>query len=148
MHKRNLADQAWVPKGMVWGKRNQGSKQGCTSKGKKVGHGENVVDLVVAISHGHGVKGCEQYKNMNGTCIVVCLKKIPGIFSKTNKGQILLQDGNPNQNSAAVRKGMHACNAVCLNIPNRRPDLNPIANLFHLVNKQISKDAKKQKNEH
>ena len=76
------------------------------------------------------------------------LKKIPGMFSKANKGQILLQDGNTNQNSAAVRKGMHVCNAVCLNIPNRSPDLNSIANLFHLVNKQNSEDAKKRKIEH
>ena len=39
VHKRNPADQAWAPKGRVWRKQNEGLKQGCTSKGKKVGHG-------------------------------------------------------------------------------------------------------------
>ena len=76
------------------------------------------------------------------------LRKFPGMFSKANKGQIFLQDGDPSQNSAAARKSMHACNAVCLNIPPRSPDLNPIENLFHLVDKKLSEDAKKQKIEH
>ena len=37
---------------------------------------------------------------------------------------------------------------VCLNIPPRSPDLNPIENLFHLVDKKLSEDAKKEKIEH
>ena len=76
------------------------------------------------------------------------LRKFPGMFSKANKGQIFLQDGDPSQNSAATRKSIHACNAVCLNIPPRIPDLNPIENLCHLVDKKLSEDAKKQKIEH
>ena len=110
-----------------------------------MGHGENVVHLVVAINHGHGVIGCEQCKNMNGAYIVVCLKKSLVCFQRLAKVRSYFKMVTPNQNSAAVRKGMHACNAVCLNIPNRSSDLNPITNLFHLVNKQISEDAKKWK---
>ena len=104
---------------------------------------------MVAISHGHGVIGCEQYKKMNGAYMEsYVLRKFHGMFSKANKGQIFLQDGDPSQNSAAARKSMHACNAVCLNIPPRSPDLNPTENLFHLVDKKLSEDAKKQKIEH
>ena len=77
VHKRNPADQARAPKGRVWRKRNEGLKQGCTSKGKKVGHGGNVVHVMVAISHGHGVIGRDQYKknewSLHG---VLCFKKI------------------------------------------------------------------------
>ena len=70
------------------------------------------------------------------------------MFSKANKGQIFLHNGDPGQNSADARKSMHACNAVCLTIPPRSPDLNPIENLFHLVAKQLSEDATKRKIEH
>lgn len=45
------------------------------------------------------------------------------------------------QNSAAARNAMKEVGAHLLSIPPRSPDVNPIENVFHLVQKKIRKDA-------
>ena len=149
VHKTNPSDQARAPKGRVWRRRSEGLKQGCTSKGRKVGHGGKVVYLMVAISYGHGVIKCEQYEKMNGAYMKSFIpRKFNKMSSKAGKGQTFLQDGDPSQNCAAALESMAKCGAICLKIHARSPDLNPIENLFHLINNQLSVDAKEQNMQH
>ena len=56
-------------------------------------------------------------------------------------GKRFVQDGDPSQNSAAARRAFSQVGAFTFSIPPRSPDLNPIENLFHLVSKQLQKDA-------
>ena len=67
VHKTNPQDQAIAPRGLVWRRKTEGLGQGCTSKGKKAGHGGEVANLVVGISCGRGTLTCEPYKRMNGS---------------------------------------------------------------------------------
>ena len=57
------------------------------------------------------------------------------------KGRLILQDGDPSQNSRMAQDAMDAIPCRLLKIPDRSPDLNPIENVFHLVGKQLRKDA-------
>ena len=152
VHKTNPSDQARASKGRVWRRRSEGLKQGFTSKGKKVGHGGKVylkVYLMVAISYGHGVIKFEQYEKMNGAYMKSFIRrKCNKMFSNAGKGQTFFQDGDPSQNCAAALESMAKCGAICLKIPARSPDLNPIENLFHLINNQLSVDAKEQNIQH
>ena len=52
-----------------------------------------------------------------------------------------VQDGDPSQNSKLAKQQMSNLNAVVMHIPARSPDLNPIENLFHLMDKKLRIDA-------
>jgi hypothetical protein len=52
-----------------------------------------------------------------------------------------LQDGDPSQNSRKNKLAMSAVGAKTFTIPARSPDLNPIENVFHNVNRQLQDDA-------
>jgi len=52
-----------------------------------------------------------------------------------------VQDGDPSQNAASVQKELRKIKAKVFSIPPRSPDLNPMENLFHLVRKQLNRDA-------
>ena len=57
------------------------------------------------------------------------------------KGRLFLQDGDPSQNSRMAQDAMDAIPCRLFKIPARSPDLNPIENVFHLLEKQLRKDA-------
>ena len=79
-----------------------------------------------------------------GSCLPsLCKKKFPEMFENrwNSKGKLFLQDGEPSRNSRVSQEGMDAVGCKLLKIPTRSPDINPIENLFHLVLKQLHKDA-------
>ena len=142
-YKKNPKDQAVAPTGRVWRKANEGLIAGCTAKGKKCGTGGKTVKLIFAISYGKGVICCEYYEKMEGTLFASFAKsKFKKLMTKSGKrSQLWVQDGDPSQNSAAVKRVISSLKCPLLAIPPRSPDLNPIENIFHLVRKQLDKNA-------
>jgi transposase len=142
-YKKNPKDQAVAPTGRVWRKANEGLIAGCTAKGKKCGTGGKTLKLIVAISYGKGVICCEYYEKMDGTFFASFAKnKFKKLMKKSGKrSRLWVQDGDPSQNSAAVKRVISSLKCPLLAIPPRSPDLNPIENIFHLVRKQLDKDA-------
>ena len=65
------------------------------------------------------------------------------MFERPGKGliRLLLQDGDPSQNSKSAREAMARCHSEVLKIPPRSPDLNPSENIFHIVSRKLEKDA-------
>ena len=54
---------------------------------------------------------------------------------------MFLQDGDPSQNSAIASKAMKKLEVQVHSIPPRSPDINPIENVFHLLDKKLRSDA-------
>ena len=147
VHKTNPADQARAPATRVWRKRNEGLKQGCTSKGKKVGSGGKVAHFMVSISYGKGVYFCEQFEKMNGPYFSDFVKRrFRKLFrgSCNPSGKMFVQDGDPSQNSVAARKEMKKLGVEVHSIPPRSPDINPIENVFHLLDRKLRSEAIEQ----
>lgn len=146
VHKTNPSNHARTSRTRTWKKRGESLAQHCTAKGKKEGVGGTMARFMVAISYGKGVIKCHQYSgNVNGElCASFIEKHFPGMFeNSTNpKGRLFLQDGDPSQNSAKAKKAMETVGCRLFQIPPRSPDLNPIENIFHLIGKQLKKDAK------
>ena len=65
------------------------------------------------------------------------------MFSRAEKenSRMWLQDGDPSQNSAVVRKVLHLKRAKLLSIPPRSPDINPIENFFNLIKIELRRQA-------
>ena len=145
MHKTNPLDQARATKTMAWRKRGEGLALNCTSKGKKAGVEGKTAHFFVSIAHGKGVISCHQYfERLTGETFAEYVRHhFPAIFenSANPTGKRFVQDGDPSQNSAAARRAFSQVGAFTFSIPPRSPDLNPIENLFHLVSKQLQKDA-------
>lgn len=142
--KTNPFDQASTCQAKVWRKESEGLNFGCTSKGKKAGYGGKTIHFFVSISYTKGVISCEQYEKLTGEYFAGFVKKqFRRIFKKSNNpnGNLFLQDGDPRQNSKVVQKELTKIGVNCFPIPPRSPDINPIENLFHLVDVQLQKDA-------
>ena len=141
VHKTNPADQARAPATRVWRKRNGGLKQGCTSKGKKVGSSGKVAHFMVSISYGKGVYFCEQFEKMNGPYFSDFVKRrFRKLFrgSGNPSGKMFVQDGDPSQNSAAARKEMKKLGVEVHSIPPRSPDINPIYKMYSTCSTESS----------
>lgn len=142
--KTNPCDQARHAETRVWRKPSEGLSLGCTSKGKKVGYGGKVVHYIVCISYGKGVISCEKYEKMSGAFFASFIQQhFTDIFSRshTPTGNIFLQDGDPSQNSKAAKVELTNLGYKIFSIPPRSPDLNPIENLFNLVDKKLQENA-------
>ncbi len=142
--KTNPYDQASTTQSRVWRKGSEGLKFGCTSKGKKAGHGGKTIHFFVSISYSKGVISCEQYEKLTGRFFAQFIhNEFPNIFSKSNNpdGNLFLQDGDPRQNSKLAQNAMKEIGVECFAIPPRSPDINPIENLFHLVDLKLQSDA-------
>ena len=145
VHKTNPFDQARACKSMAWRKRGEGLALNCTSKGKKAGVEGKTAHFFVSIAYGKRVIACDQFfERLTGEKFAdyVC-EHFPQIFSKSANpiAKRFLQDGDPVQNSAAAKRAFQEIQALMFSIPARSPDLNPIENLFHLVSRQLTKDA-------
>ena len=57
---------------------------------------------------------------------------------------MFVQDGDPSQNSAAARKEMKKLGVEVHSIPPRSPDINPIENVFHLLDRKLRSEAVEQ----
>lgn len=142
--KTNPCDQAATSHAKVWRKENEGLNFGCTSKGKKAGYGGKTIHFFVSISYSKGVISCEQYEKLTGQFFADFVEKnFINIFAKSNNpnGNLFLQDGDPRQNSKVVVKALNNINVTCFPIPPRSPEINPIENLFHLVELKLREDA-------
>ena len=127
-----------------YGEKSEGLLLGCTAKGRKEGTGGKTVKLMVAISYNVGVVICEPYHKLDGEYFASFIDDyFPRMFERANKGasRLWVQDGDPSQNSAKAQNAMRRNDATLLKIPARSPDLNPIENIFHLVNTKLTKDA-------
>ena len=130
---------------MAWRKRGEGLALNCTSKGKKAGVEGKTAHFFVSIAYGKGVIACDQFfERLTGEKFAdyVC-EHFPQIFSKSANpiAKRFVQDGDPVQNSAAAKRAFQEIQALMFSIAARSPDLNPIENLFHLVSRQLTKDA-------
>ena len=108
-----------------------------TSKGKKVGHVGKVAHFMIGISYNKGVTVCEKYEKMNGKYMESFVERnFDRLFeiSVGDKERCFLQDGDKNQNCANARKAWtEKFKAEMFSILPRIQDLNPIENIFHLV---------------
>ena len=144
-YKRNPLDQAFAPKAREWRKPNEGLDYQCTTKGQK--EGTKQARFMVAISYDRGVVMCEQYTSMTGEiCAKMMDSCLPQAFalSINPDDKRFVQDGDPCQNSAAVRDILEGLGAELVKIPARSADLNPIENLFNLAGVAIEEDTKKK----
>ena len=93
---------------------------------------------MVAISRGKGVLTCERYEKMDAQYFTSFIDQhFDTMFERCGKGltRLLLQDGDPSQNSKSACDAMACCHSEALKIPPRIPDLNPVENIFHIVSK-------------
>ena len=147
-HKYNPCDQSRAPKGRVWRQTSEGLDTGCTVKGAHVGTGGRVLKLFVAISFRQGVICCEEYERLDGEFLKSFVTEhFPEFLRDSKKGHscLFIQDGDPRQNSARAQKAIASIGAKLLVIPPRRPDLNPIENVFYLVSKRLDIEVFEQK---
>ena len=149
VHKTNPVQHARTARTRTWKKKGESLSQFCTSKGRKEGVGGKMARFMVAIAYGRGVTKCHQYiGNINAeTCATFIREHFPCMFEQSHNpiGKLFLQDGDPSQNSAMAREAMDSVGCRVFKIPARSPDLNPIENIFHLIGKQLKKDALEKK---
>ena len=143
-YKMNPFEHSKTPAAREWRMKNEGLNFGCTTKGKK--EGATQVKFLVGIGHNKGVVLCEQIlSRMNGSYYASLVRKtFPRALKKTMspKAKRILIDGDPSQNSNKARIAIRRIGGRTFSIPPRSPDLNPIENLFHLVRKELQKDAR------
>ena len=143
-HKLHPRDQATAPRGRIWRKKSEGLAIGCTAKGSKAGTGGRVVRLFVAISYGKGVVLVKPYEKLDGKKFARFVRRY---FPRTieacgpQRRRLFLQDGDPSQNSTSAKAAFSDLGLEVLRIPPRSPDLNPIENVFHIVGRQLRRDA-------
>ena len=104
--------------------------------------------VFVANAYGHGAVLCEQYEEqLTGQfCANFVREHFENAFENSSnlRGKLFLQDGDPSQNSLKAKNAIFDIGARMFSIPSRSPDINPIENFFHLVKKQLNRDALKQ----
>ena len=143
-HKMNPSSEARAAASMAWRKPSEGLER--STKGKKEGSGGKMVNVFVAIAHGHGVVLCKQYPwTVTGERFAAFVSNcFPATFEKCGlqpQGQLFLQDGDPRQTSKAARRAWESLGCEMFSIPARSPDLNPIENIFHLIRNKLKEDA-------
>ena len=127
-------------------------KRHCTAKGRKEGVHGRMVHFMVVIAHSKGVIKCHQHFGPinSETCKSFIGEQFSDMFkNSTNpKGKLFLQDGDPSQNSKIACEAMDSVGCRLFKIPPCSPDLKTIENMFHLIGKQLKKDAITQNLEH
>ena len=129
----------------TWRKKGESLKEHCTAKGKEESAGGRMVCFMVAVAHNKGVTKCHQYfGSINSeTCKSFIDEQFYDIFknSANPKRKLFLQDGDPSQNNKVACEAMDSVGCRLFKIPPRYEDLTPIKNMFHLIGKQLKKDA-------
>lgn len=142
-YKSNPFDQARAPRAREWRLKGEGLSFGCTAKGKK--EGAKCANFMVAISYGKGAVMAKQYfGSITGQKFAdIVSSEFANAFSISSnpRGKLFLMDGCPRQNSAVAKVAIDNINGRILKIPARSPDLNPIENFFHLVGKELCRQA-------
>ena len=99
---------------------------------------------MVAISYDKGVIECHKCDDLNSSYFASFVNdKFDDMFAKADKNgsRLSIQDNAPNQNSALVRRMLRTKRAKQLFIPSRSADINCIENFFHLVKRELRKQA-------
>ena len=133
--------------GRIWRKKSEGLAFGCMAKGQKVGTQGKVVRIFAAISHWKGVVLAKCYTKLSRDRFAhFVIKHFQLLIEKCGPGKsnTFLQDGDPSQNSAAARAAIAKFNLSIFTIPARSPDLNPIENVFKILNENLRNDALKK----
>lgn len=140
-YKTNPLDQARAPGAREWRRLDEGLI--VTSKGKK--EGVKNCNFMVGISYRSGVVLCEPYSgSINGDKMAdIVDRSFPQALRKSNspRSKRILMDGCPRQNSAKAHKAYDRVHAKIFKIPPRSPDLNPAENFFHLIKRELKKQA-------
>ena len=139
VYKSNPMSDVLKPKNRVWRKREGLS---LTTKGSKDLVGGKQLHLLGAIAHGKGVICAKPYVKMDGPCFARFIHHyFPILFdiTRTNGNanlKLFVMDNDPSETSAIARKALNNIRAKMQVIPARSLDLNPIENLFHIVQKK------------
>ena len=105
-----------------------------------------MASFFVAISLGKGIYYWKHYEKLSGKLFSEFIEnKFLEVFKSncTPTANVLVQDGDPSQNSKAAKTTLYKIGAVQFTIPLRSPDLHPIENAFNLVEKKSNSDAVK-----
>ena len=96
--KTNPFDQARSTTAVTWRKKSEGLTLKCTTKGK-MGSGSKIMEVLVAIVHGHGAALCEQYEEpFTGQVFEAFVREhFENAFENSSnpRGKLFLQDGDP-----------------------------------------------------
>ena len=111
-----------------------------------------MANFMTAIGYGKGLIVALQYfGRINAdTFSTFVHEHFRSIFKKcpNPKGKLFLQEGDPSQNSCKAGSAWDKIGARKFSIPVRRPALNPIENIFHIVKKTLQQDALEMKIQH
>ena len=105
-----------------------------------------MASFFVVISLGKGICYCKHYKKLSGTIFAeFIVNTFIEIFKKScnTAGNVIVQAGDPCQNSKAAKTAIDKMGPLQFSIPPHSPDLNPIENVFDLVTKKLSSHAVK-----
>ena len=104
-----------------------------------------MVKVFEAIAYGHRAILREQYEEqLKGQFFADFVReRFENVFENSSnpRGKLFLQDGDPSQNSLKAKNAIFDIGARMFSIPPRSPDNKPIENFFHLVKKQLNRDA-------
>ena len=146
-HKYNQKEEAKSSGSHCWRKLNEGLS--ITAKGQKEGTGRRAAHFFVGISYTRGVVLWEEYfEQINDPLFAnVARKTFPDALpqSVNPKNKLILQDGDPSQNSKVAQNTFDEIGCKIFPIPARSADLNPIENMFNIVRRQLKKQAVAQK---
>ena len=91
---------------------------------------------------------CEQYEEqLTGQFFAGFVRKhFENAFENSSnpREKLFLQGRDPSQNSLKVKNAIFDIGVRMFSISPRSPDINPIENFFHLVKKQLNRDAIEQ----
>ena len=143
VHKTKPSNHARTDRTRTWKRKGERLRRHCTSKEKKEGVGGKMARFMVAIAYNRGLIKCHHYEGAINAemCKSFTEEYFSDMFEKSAnpKGKLFLQDGDPSQNSKLSKDAMDELGLF--KIPLQSPDLNPIENVFHLIGKQLKKDA-------
>ena len=143
VYKKNPYEEARSSGNMTWRTAKEGIQ--VTAKGRKEGTGGTYANFIVAIAYGKGVVLAEQYLGkINGEKFAKIVRdSFPAALENSANpvNKLILQDGDPSQNSKQAKTAFHEVGCKIFAIPARSPDVNPIENIFNLVRQMIRQEA-------
>ena len=85
---------------------------------------------------------------MNGAYFAGFIRSFKKIIRKSCNpaGNLFVQDGDPSQTSKAAAKEWQTRKIKLLSIQPHSPDINPIENMFNLIDGKLKSDAIEQRN--
>ena len=102
--------------------------------------------VFVAISLGKGIYYCKHYEELSGKLFAEFIENNFFELFKSSCNptvNVFVRDGDPSQNSQAAKTALDKIGAVQFSVSPRSLDLNPIENVFTLVEQKLSSDAVK-----